>query len=851
MYLGLALFLVLTVSTVVVVHRAWQRAAAHNRAEAVFDLVQVRTPMRPTDKPGAIAWLDREIRRQEQARAASTETADAPLGSVAADPGPVPTQLMPMVEAAAQALVGLEPSTRLALRYLLDEQVRPAAVEPAVDRLQFRSQRFLAYDPSGAAPDTEVTSPTAGDWLVVTRRRSFDDPGDGGAEASDRFLRWAAPYLVDVRDRLASLPPRTQSSTPRIIRVYAVAEDGTFVSVPWLPRDASLGSRRAITWQEGVEFRKKPRLPNFVPNEFFYRFDFTRLAGQSHHSGLYLDLGGHGLVTTVTVPVASPDRTFLAVLAIDLTLDIDWQRFAASVPAPLVTHVTALDAPSPGGWQPWSRLQGALDAQRDRGEAVPAGLERLLGRLAARERRSGTVVNTAPEHHLVEPGIGALAVFQVARRDWLLVFFPELASPFPVQAVALLGLMLVLLLAGFERNRRRAEAAQIEAEHELRERQNLLEALRVPIAVVDPNSDQVVSGNEAAAAIGLVPGSCIGDLVAGDAARAHYDRMQQTRGGPRRAYGVPIRVAAEEDVAVRDGEDSGEQRTRLALVRSVPVASPIASLGADERHRLGILFLVEPETDLPLYAGALERSVRDDERRRLAGLLSHGIDTLAHVLDARLRATGDDGDRFARWLAGYLSRRIRVTAWLLGRWYERPPLAAETTLEASQMAATLARFQSIFALVRDDPALRTRLHWANGVLASDGVVATGDDGVFDVRLDWPERFLLTLPIRGGAGLFLEEVLINAVRHGRPGSRPAVTMRFDPVRRELVCRVANRTVPGVRRAEADLEPYGGRRIVERLAELFGWTEFSAGRQGERFEVTWRMPVSERQASDEGD
>src|SRR5689334_25128865 len=98
--------------------------------------------------------------------------------------------------------------------------------------------------------------------------------------------------------------------------------------------------------------------------------------------------------------------------------------------------------------------------------------------------------------------------------------------------------------------------------------------------------------------------------------------MQVAKPEPRRAYGVPVTVR---------GEDGAEEK-RYAIVRSVAVTAPIEALHADERHRLGILFLVEPEVDLALLTEDLESTTRRDERRRLVGLLAHGADTLVRVL---------------------------------------------------------------------------------------------------------------------------------------------------------------------------------------------------------------------------
>lgn len=854
LYAGLVVFGVLMALTIRELQSAWHQARARSRAEAVFDLVQVRTPTRPTDKPGAIAWLDHQMRRYEESRAEGETTArTADRLSVTADPGPVPAILAPVAQALVDALDGLTPIPTGALRVMDDEEVRPEGVAPSEGHLQFRSRYFLDFqldfrldlplDERLDAPDRDPSAGLRGDvesrWFVLTRRSAFGTPGHG-ENASDRFLRWAAPYLEAARGQIAALEPISGKASASLIRIYALAEDGTFLSLPWLDPAAKPDLRRAVTWQEGLDLRRSPQLPNFVTNEFFFRFDFDHPRGQDHHSGLYLDVGGHGLVTTITVPVGSPDHSFRAVIAIDLALPIDWPRFAASVEPPLIAHLTELEAPGSDDWQPWSALAQAIASQEDAGEVVPPRLAQALADLAAKESETGAKVPTSAQYHRVVPKHGALAVFQAAQRDWLMVFFPEVPTRFPILAVSLLALLGLMLLGGFELNRRRAEAAQQRAEHELRERQSLLNAMRIPIAVVDPNTDLVVSSNEAAAAIGIVTDSCIGDLVTGDDGREHYERMQRARGERRRAYGVPLAIA----------QDDGTTEHRLALIRSIAITSPIDSFQADERHRLGILFLVEPECDLPLYTRGIEQATRADERRHLAGLLAHGVDTLIHALAARLEQAGDH-DACARWLADYLGRRVRLTAWLLDHWHASPPLPPETTLEASQLHATLTRLEEVFAQVRDDPALRARLHWSNGLLAQP-TPERPNRNVFDLDIDWPEGVLFTLPARGGAGLFLEEVLINAIRHGRPGTRPQVAIRHEPVRRELIFTISNQVDTSLgQRPEIDRKPYGGIAIVTRLAHLFGWRNLRFEPQEGHFVASWRIPVSERAAPGDSD
>jgi hypothetical protein len=321
--------------------------------------------------------------------------------------------------------------------------------------------------------------------------------------------------------------------------------------------------------------------------------------------------------------------------------------------------------------------------------------------------------------------------------------------------------------------------------------------------------------------------------------------MQVAGAEPRRAYGVPVRVR---------GEDGGEEE-RYAVVRSVAVTAPIEALAADERHRLGVLFLLEPEADLTLLTEGLVGETRGDERRKLAGLLTHGLDTLVRVLAHTLRQPGPDGGELTAWLAGYVDARLRTVCWLLDHWDAAPPLPPDCSVEAAQARATLERLQGVFARVAADPDLRCRLHWDNGVLAArPGVLAArpeanAADVPFSVEMDWPDTYWFPCPVRGGFGYFLTEVLVNAVRHGRPGSVPEVRIAVDRARKEIVFEVENETRAEDREdfsrdAKLREDAYGGTRILRRLARLFDWEGPEMVGTGGRFQVTWRVPASER-------
>lgn len=842
--LGLLLFVVLAAITARSTLDAWRSTVERSRGEALFDLVQVATPTRPTNTPGAVAWLDLEVKRYgeklaEEQRAAYRELVSVGGGATA---GQVPGFLRPLSDALIE--VAATPAPPGALRLLSHAEATARGLEAGngaetgTDSSSFRVQRFL--DATG--DDGEVRT------LVLTRRRALDTPFDpnepGNDEPSNRFLRRAVPYLAAVAEKLEAEPLEVSiAGRPlRVLRVYALGEDGTFVSLPepGTPAAKRLGTLR----EEGREFRKQPQRPSYVSNEFFFQFDFSRPS--TRYSGLYLDLAGYGLVTTLTASVSGPDGEPWAVGAIDIAFDIDWRDFAHRIASPRKAFLVELDhAPAPTGWQPWSTLDQALGGEDPTAggvqppETPDQEIRDIVTTLADREASSGYRAEAGSLYHAVVEGRGAIAFFQVARLRWLVVHFPELPARFPWLAATLLGVLAMALVAGVEHNRRRAQSEQSKAEAESREKENLLESMKVPLTVVDPNSDEVVFGNAAALALGLEPGRRIGDMVAGEGASEHYHRMQRAGPETRRAYGVPMALRA---------TDGGDE-VRHAVVRSVAVTAPIETLNADQRHRLGIFFPIEPEADLAIFAHELETNTRGDERRRLAGLLAHGVDTLARVLAHRLdRKT--EADDFTRWLVRYLERRLAVTGWLLEHWHAEPPLPPEITCEASHVRATLERLGRIFGVVRDDAELRSRLHWDNGVL-SESADPKCSNQPFELGFDWPDEHLFTSPVRGGVGLFFEEALVNALRHGRPGSCPRVDLCFDPVRRELRCEVENPVAPAPRRPSDDVEPYGGRRLLERLAHLFGWHDLAFEQDGETFRLRWAIPVGERVAPGEVD
>src|SRR5436305_6857073 len=218
LYLGVFLLAVLVALAAISIYQESQQRIGQSRSEAIFQLVQGKTPARPTETPGATAWLNLELRRYRE-RIPDPEKARL-YGEVAEwqDTRSVPSFFSPIRDLLASPLrppPSPTPSAPPALHPPGD------LGEPAGAPLSLRSQSFLELDRR---------------WFAVTRRRALDSTDL--ASPSNRFLSAAAPHLLALSEDLLRvlarhpLPALPGGRPPRVVRLYALAEAGTLISLP-------------------------------------------------------------------------------------------------------------------------------------------------------------------------------------------------------------------------------------------------------------------------------------------------------------------------------------------------------------------------------------------------------------------------------------------------------------------------------------------------------------------------------------------------------------------------------------------------------------------------------------------
>ena len=419
--------------------------------------------------------------------------------------------------------------------------------------------RALAADRTGAALRGHATA-RAREGCQLERLRLAPARADGrGARAARRRARGVA----------------------RPVRLYALAEDGTLVSLPWpsaarrAPTPRAQRSAAAVVAADAAVVRAGGVLLPLLRGR----------AGSVRYSGFYVDLGGRGLVSTLTMPIEGSGQA--GVLALDLTHNVDWDQFAATIAPPLAATIVHVGDGRTGDLG--DTAQGLLAGAPGAAPRVPSDDVVDAQDAAAGESRRSPMRSCRD--------VGAVAAFHVSERAWLLAFFPSVR---PVVSgrrdrAARRG-------AGRAADGIRSEPAQSGARSRSRGAGARREA---ESAQHDAGAADGRRSEHRRDRVGESGRGVDRHQARGAVRRAHFaatrGRARTTSGRrsrpakPRRAYGVPIRV-----------ETAGGAHRQFAIVRSVAVTAPIEALAADERHRLAILFLVDPQSDLRLLLEDVE-----------------------------------------------------------------------------------------------------------------------------------------------------------------------------------------------------------------------------------------------------
>ena len=372
LYAGVALFVALAAFTA---RSIWIGVAASDPARRAPKRSSISSDSarrsRPTDAPGAMAWLRLEL---EQYGAASRPTRSRArcTASFAAAGDRVPDELRRAGRRARARRDAAAPrSARFACcRRRADAERRCAGSgSSTLDGETLRRH----------APPRARRRPTLAD--ATSRRIASSTPScrcSSAAHARRRRARSRAAAAGRARRprrrvRCASTrSPRTARSSRAVGRIAATIADAVVAS-----------------WRCSA---RGPALPTFAPEEFFFRFDPAGAPPRrAAYSGFYLDLGGRGLVSTLLRPIAAPRTAQRGVIALDLAFDVDWRAFAAVVEPPVVgAAVDRADA----GRASWSALDRGA-AGRRRAGALRDAPSRDLARARTPDRRPPSAVAAA------------------------------------------------------------------------------------------------------------------------------------------------------------------------------------------------------------------------------------------------------------------------------------------------------------------------------------------------------------------------------------------------------------------------------------------------------------------------
>jgi hypothetical protein len=450
-------------------------------------------------------------------------------------------------------------------------------------------------------------------------------------------------------------------------------------------------------------------------------------------------------------------------------------------------------------------------------------LARLAKQCSGPQREFETVAactpNDDPEGGLLAATLIGISSVGPPQSRWLIAWMPALETSYEL-AQYLPSLLLVLAGLMYAWRERQHRTLRAELAMQAPQMSRLVDSIGAALIVIDPNTDRVRFRNRPAQQLGIQAGQVFREQVHAEDQR-EYDEFNLAAGQSERAYAVRLRTSTD--------------ACQWAVIRSTAVAAPLPMLSARESDRLGMMTLLNP-TEVERLRSSLELTQAQEERSKLASLITHGI---AHL--ARMLASDRPLDESVRqWLSVYLMRRVSVLADLFSGW--SVPLAEvrrdELAISKQSVQSALEALHKICLGVAADRELRQSLNWGNGVLSQ--LSAEGSPFRFDLQ-GWPEDLSLTTRIDGAESFILDELLVNAFKHGKPGSRPSLSARVvrGAERRwvEFELRNAVRSVREARVGAAE-HRYGGMTLVREACRRLRWELLQPELQGEIYSIRWR-------------
>ena len=259
------------------VYSAWRVGLAQSRAETASRLMAVRTSPRSTETPGVNAWVSWTLLNRPSRASGEAQRRLQQLVIPRSD-DQFPNEFQSLLDVLSLPVAG-DPDS---VQFLSDEEI---GGQSSAVKLEFRKVNYVQN----------------GEQLFVLSARS-DERVQAGVED---FASRSTSHLVDIQERWANqgsfedFGELARLRSARVARFYVLSEDESLISLP-VAADDSDEARKALYLSEGKEFRKNPRSPTFVSNNFFSNFDFDKpLDSQAVFTGMYLDLGGLGLVASV------------------------------------------------------------------------------------------------------------------------------------------------------------------------------------------------------------------------------------------------------------------------------------------------------------------------------------------------------------------------------------------------------------------------------------------------------------------------------------------------------------------------------------------------------------------------